>query len=509
MAFNNGPKLVTQGLNLLVDAGDPTSYPGSGTTWRDVVGGQNGTITGSVSYTSSFYGGLVFSGPTASVIFPTSSANFGTSSFTVELAFRPERIQGIHYLISKNSGSFPSWGIYLSGSGGSGKLFSEFRISSTVSCSVSSSSTFVTGSNYQVDVRMIPGASGSGFYVDGVSIGGGLGNGGGSLTSTGSLLIGNIASSSSQAFSGSLFTTKIYSINTIVQPSQNYNAIASRLSKPPIALSLPVFELLVVGAGGGSQGGPAGGGGGGGLVYSSSFIPTLGTSTVNVGSGSTGANGTNSAFGSVIAVGGGAGVVGSNGVSGGSGGGGGGYFPRTGGAGTSGQGFAGGSNINPSNPSNAGSYNGSAAGGGAGGTGSNATTDYAGAPGGPGRFIASFAAIGGSPSGWFAGGGGGGDIYSSTATTSSFVGGIGGGGTGSLGLVNYTGPDIAATSGSTNTGGGAGGTGASKPGASGGSGIVSIRYNGPPIAIGGEITQSAGFTYHVYRTVGTSSFTIF
>ena len=102
MAFNNGPKLVTQGLNLLVDAGDPTSYPGSGTTWRDVVGGQNGTITGSVSYTSSFYGGLVFSGPTASVIFPTSSANFGTGSFTVELAFRPERIQGIHYLISKN-----------------------------------------------------------------------------------------------------------------------------------------------------------------------------------------------------------------------------------------------------------------------------------------------------------------------------------------------------------------------------------------------------------------------
>ena len=174
------------------------------------MGGQNGIITGSVSYSSSFYGGLVFSGPTASVIFPTSSANFGTGSFTVELAFRPARIEGIHYLVSKNSGSFPNWGIYLSGSGGSGKLFSEFRISSTVSCSVSSSTTFVTGSNYQVDVRIVPTSSGSGFYVDGVSIGGGSGNGGGSLTSTGSLLIGNIAVSSSQAFSGSLFNTKIF-----------------------------------------------------------------------------------------------------------------------------------------------------------------------------------------------------------------------------------------------------------------------------------------------------------
>jgi hypothetical protein len=509
MAFNNGPKLVTQGLNLLVDAGDPTSYPGSGTTWRDVVGGQNGTITGSVSYSSAFYGGLVFSGPTASVIFPTSSANFGTGSFTVELAFRPERIQGIHYLISKNSGSFPSWGVYLSGSGGSGKLFSEFRISSTVSCSVSSSTTFVTGSNYQVDVRMVPGASGSGFYVDGVSIGGGLGNGGGSLTSTGSLLIGNIASSSSQAFSGSLFTTKIYSINTLNQPVQNYNAIASRLSKAPLVnAAVPVFELLVVGAGGGSQGGPAGGGGGGGLVYSSSFIPTLGTSTVNVGSGSTGANGTNSVFGSVVAIGGGAGVIAANGASGGSGGGGGGYTLRTGGAGTLGQGFAGGNNINSAG-TDVGAYNGSAAGGGAGGTGSNSPTNYAGALGGPGRYIESFATIGGSPAGWFAGGGGGGDIYSYTNTTGSFRGGIGGGGTGSLGTgLDYSGY-AGATPGITNTGGGAGGSGASGPGASGGSGIVSIRYNGPPIAVGGEITQSAGYTYHVFRTTGTSSFIIF
>ena len=244
MAFNNGPKLVTQGLNLLVDAGDPTSYPGSGTTWRDVVGGQNGTITGSVSYSSAFYGGLVFSGPTASVIFPTSSANFGTSSFTVELAFRPERIQGIHYLISKNSGSFPSWGIYLSGSGGSGKLFSEFRISSTVSCSVSSSTTFVTGSNYQVDVKIVPSVSVLGICVNGQTETSNLGNGAGTLTSTGSLLIGNTAQSSSQSFSGSIYNTKAYTFSSLTQPPQNYNAIRSRLSLPARIFTQTTTPLL-------------------------------------------------------------------------------------------------------------------------------------------------------------------------------------------------------------------------------------------------------------------------
>lgn len=493
MAFNNGPKLVTQGLNLLVDAGDPTSYPGTGTTWRDVVGGQNGIITGSVSYTSSFYGGLVFSGPTASVIFPTSSANFGTGSFTVELAFRPARIEGIHYLVSKNSGSFPNWGIYLSGSGGSGKLFSEFRISSTVSCSVSSSTTFVTGSNYQVDVRIVPTSSGSGFYVDGVSIGGGSGNGGGSLTSTGSLLIGNIAVSSSQAFSGSLFNTKIYSINTLTQPSQNYNAIAPRLSKPPLIASAPVFELLVVAGGGGGGSNRGGGGGAGGLQYFSNFTPTLGSSAVIVGNGgAVDINGQNSVFTTLTSIGGGAGgTYNGNGSAGGSGGGGGGTeTTRAGGIGTVGQGNNGG----------IGTLGNQYVGGGGGGAGAAGLDAISAAgAGGSGSYIASFAAIGGSPSGWFAGGGGGGNSYGAPRG----LGGIGGGGAGSQG-------GQVSTTASINTGGGGGGSSVGGgAGTAGGSGIVAIRYNGAPMAVGGEITQSGGFTYHVFRTVGTSSFTIF
>ena len=484
--FANGPKLVTQGLNLLVDAGDPTSYPGSGTTWRDVVGGQNGTITGSVSYSSAFYGGLVFSGPTASVIFPTSSANFGTGSFTVELAFRPERIQGIHYLISKNSGSFPSWGVYLSGSGGSGKLFSEFRISSTVSCSVSSSSTFVTGSNYQVDVRILPASSASGFYVDGVSIGGGSGNGGGSLTSTGSLFLGNFAPSSSQAFSGSLFTTKVYSLNTLTQPVQNYNAFAPRLSKPPITAAIPTFELLVVAGGGsGGTGRSGGGGGAGGLQYLSSYTPVIGNSTVIVGAG-----GQNSNIDTYISIAGGRGGILAAGLNGGSGGGGGGGA-TSGGSGTVGQGNNGGDSTSTSQWTSGG-------GGGAGTAGSPNNGNTNSGAGGSGSFIASFAAIGGLPAGWFAGGGGGGtDSIRPIAS-----GGFGGGGNGGFG-------STAGNTGSANTGGGGGGSGNSSAAGSGGSGIVAIRYNGTPIAVGGEITQSEGYTYHVYRTVGTSSFTIF
>lgn len=478
--FSNGPKLVTQGLNLLVDAADPTSYPGTGTTWRDVVGGQNGTISGSVTYNSAFYGGLVFSGPTASVIFPSTTANFGTGSFTVELAFRPAQINGIHYLVSKNSGSFPSWGIYLSGSGGQGKLFSEFRINASVSCSVSSSTTFVTGSNYQVDVRIAPGLSGSGIVINGASDAGSAGNGAGSLTSTGSLLIGNIAPSSSQAFSGSIFTSKIYSNTSLVQPVQNFNATATRLSRIPSAVA-PTFELLVV-AGGGSSGGTyGGGGGGGGLQYFSNYTPAIGLSQVIVGNGGLSANGQNSSIGSVVSLGGGYGGTGNTGGSGGGGNGSGAGGITVAGSGTLGQGNNGVNGL------------GSITGGGGGGAGTAAI----GKDGGSGSYIASFASIGGLPAGWFAGGGGGGQNVSGGGN-----GGIGGGGAGNIG-------NTAGFTGSANTGGGAGGGTFSALTTRGGSGIVAIRYSGAPIAIGGEITQSAGYTYHVFRTVGTSSFTIF
>jgi hypothetical protein len=491
-------KIVTDGLALAVDAADPNSYPGTGTTWRDITPNNNsGTITGSIAYSTAYKGGFVFSGPTASVTFSTASANFGTGSFTVEMAFQPDRIQGIHYLASKNSGSFPNWGIYLSGSNGSGKLFSEFRISSTVSSSISSSTTFVTGSVYQVDVRIAPLYSASGFSIDGIPIGGATGSAGGSLTNTGSLFLGNSAVSSSQAFSGSIYAVKLYSVNTIEQPTRNFNAIAPRFSKPLITdTAKKQFELLVIAGGGGGGRSFGGGGGAGGLITSTTTNFTAAApTTVIVGSGgASSTNGQDSSVSSYIAIGGGSGGQGSSPTTApGNGGSGGGCGIGTTipGTGTVGQGNAGGS----SSGNNAQSDNNTGGGGGAGEAGRDYNASSRNGQGGSGSFIASFAAIGGSPAGWFSGGGGGG--------FNSKLGGIGGGGN-SLDLFTIGG------TGSINTGGGGGGgSNGGSAGGAGGSGIVAIRYSGGPIALGGEITQSAGFTYHVFRTVGTSSFTIF
>ena len=38
MGFYNGPVIPQSGLQLLLDAGNPKSSPGSGTTWYDISG---------------------------------------------------------------------------------------------------------------------------------------------------------------------------------------------------------------------------------------------------------------------------------------------------------------------------------------------------------------------------------------------------------------------------------------------------------------------------------------
>jgi len=63
MALHHFPKITTDGLVLCLDAGNPLSYPGSGTVWSDLSGnGNNGTLVNGVGYNSNNMGSLVFDG---------------------------------------------------------------------------------------------------------------------------------------------------------------------------------------------------------------------------------------------------------------------------------------------------------------------------------------------------------------------------------------------------------------------------------------------------------------
>jgi hypothetical protein len=63
MSYTNGPKIVTNGLVLCLDAANRKSYPGSGTTWNDLSGNGNvATLVNGVGYNSNNGGSLTFDG---------------------------------------------------------------------------------------------------------------------------------------------------------------------------------------------------------------------------------------------------------------------------------------------------------------------------------------------------------------------------------------------------------------------------------------------------------------
>ena len=63
MAFGNGPKIVTDGLVLALDAADQNSYVSGSTTWNDVSGNNNsGSLVNGPTFNSANNGVLTFNG---------------------------------------------------------------------------------------------------------------------------------------------------------------------------------------------------------------------------------------------------------------------------------------------------------------------------------------------------------------------------------------------------------------------------------------------------------------
>jgi hypothetical protein len=85
MALSRGPKIVTSGLVLALDAADKNSYPGTGTTWTDLSGNANvGTLINSPTFSNSNGGCIVFDGIDDYVTIPYSST-WVTTSATYEI----------------------------------------------------------------------------------------------------------------------------------------------------------------------------------------------------------------------------------------------------------------------------------------------------------------------------------------------------------------------------------------------------------------------------------------
>lgn len=87
MSFDNGPRIVTNGLVLALDAADRNSYPGSGATWTDLSGNNNNfTLSNSPTFSTANGGRFAFNGTNQDATL--SSLNL-QQNFTLDGWFNP------------------------------------------------------------------------------------------------------------------------------------------------------------------------------------------------------------------------------------------------------------------------------------------------------------------------------------------------------------------------------------------------------------------------------------
>ena len=110
--FANNAPIVTDGLVFYVDAGNSKSYPGSGTSWTDLIGSADGTLTNGPTYNSSNGGSIVLDGVDDSITFPHDDAFNMGNNFTISLWIYPTKNHEAHTVLLQKASATDDNTIY-------------------------------------------------------------------------------------------------------------------------------------------------------------------------------------------------------------------------------------------------------------------------------------------------------------------------------------------------------------------------------------------------------------
>jgi hypothetical protein len=221
--------IVRDGLVLDLDAAKRDSYPGSGTSWRDIVGGViTGSLIGGPTFDPNNGGSIVFDGTNDTVSIPYNTTLDPTLGITIESWIYPLDLTTIRYqeiyrkenVSARQLFSFQEYGTIISfgtQTGVGGVTYNELDLPITASNYLNKWNHFVA--SYSSSFKAI--------YVNGQLLG--------SNTITGSLTQGSatyyIGSSQgvTEFFTGSMSSVKVYSRGlSQAEILQNYNALKGR-----------------------------------------------------------------------------------------------------------------------------------------------------------------------------------------------------------------------------------------------------------------------------------------
>lgn len=230
MSYSNGPRIVTNGLVMYLDAGNSKSYPGSGTAWNDLSGnGNNGTLTNGPTFSSSNQGGIVLDGLNDRI---QATSPFGDIDWSVTpfsccifariTAYGDRSIANLNSLTSSN---------YICTSLiGYGRIWWYFVKNST---STQSAFSAINSENAPETNHIVITYNGSGlvstnikFYRNGIQLSTLVG-GGATVNNETSITIGGV----NYPFQGTVYSFSLYNrALSASEVSQNYNATKGRFA---------------------------------------------------------------------------------------------------------------------------------------------------------------------------------------------------------------------------------------------------------------------------------------
>jgi hypothetical protein len=218
MALQHSPSIVTNGLVLCVDAGNPRSYSGSGTTWNDAISsGYNFTLTNGPTYSSSNLGFFNFDGVND---FASASNNtaLDTQTVTVEVWIKTNALNQNGFWFEKGSVN-SQYALFQEGSSIVWRQASLSQYTTTAS--------FISTSNWAQIVGTY--TSGSRItYINGVAVTSD-GQTGSLLTNTSGMYIGAYGTGTGYFYNGALSICRVYNrVLSATEILQNFNAIRGR-----------------------------------------------------------------------------------------------------------------------------------------------------------------------------------------------------------------------------------------------------------------------------------------
>lgn len=220
--YNPPPIFVTSGLILHLDASNPTSYPGSGTTWYDLSGnGNDAAASGTPTYTVTNGGGFTFDSVSDYFdLSPNLQESYAGTGLTVAAWAKANTLPFVSGLVSREDwGASPGWALH--------EHFNNTLMGPRFGSAVSANNTVLTNTIYYL-VFTINSAGNARVFINGLQSG---------ATSSG-VTVPTAASSSPQIgrfatgaypWDGDIYEVHMYNkaLNPI-EVLQNFNATKTR-----------------------------------------------------------------------------------------------------------------------------------------------------------------------------------------------------------------------------------------------------------------------------------------